>query len=633
MTAVRQLTPPAPTASAPPAERERGAAPSPRSLPAAVPRIGGRAFLGLDRPDLAWLLGLVALAFVIRVATPVYPDFLEHPFTGAPVHASGITTPFNTTGCQSDVPVGPRGGPVKRCGFVFDEVYFPVDAAKDLHQPAIDYFDPEPPLAKLVMAPPIAWLGFTPLAWRIAPAVFGSLLVGIVYLIGRRLRRERYFAVVAAGAVTLDGLAIVESRTGVIDMIAVTFVALFYYAFLLHWQARTPAQWRATLYVGAVVGGLAFGAKLTALAPLAVAVAFLLGRGLERPLLASVPVLQRLRRGDGGAAQVWRSAAGRAAVAHYAAAALLAGVVFVTCFARYSTVTHVVPRYVSCTQATGPQGSSSTEPVALRVVHGIPNPDPVTMVRNTSDAMGAGLQYHEHECRPHPYASRWYTWPIMYHPVLFYYSAQDYVTPAGSAKVASVSDLGNPALWWLGALALLFCAWRMTAGWATLVRVGVGALGTASLTLLIISFRAAQQPDAVSVLVHPGALFALGLAGLAGFAVCTVLAATLNHRFVPAFIVLGYLVAWLMWMPGNESRILFFYHALGSLPLLALGFAYALTALRRARPRIAGHTLHLIAVSRAAIVLVVAAFVFFLPLWTAMPLFSADRTLRLWLSW
>jgi len=573
------------------------------------------------------------LAFTIRVASPIYPDFIEHPWSGAPLHASGIGHPFNTTGCQTEVPVGPHGAPVKRCGFVFDEVYFPVDASKDLHQPAIDYFDPEPPLAKLIMAPPIAFLGFTPVAWRIAPALFGSLLVGIVYLIARRLRRERYFAIVAAGAVAFDGLALVESRTGVIDMIAVALVAFVYYAFLLHWQARTRSQWRATLYVGAVATGLAFGAKLTALAPLAVAVALLLGRGLERPLLARVPRLRRLRRDDGGVARVWRAAAGRAALAHYAAALLLAGVVFVACFARYSTVAHVVPRYVSCTQASGPQGTSSTEPVALRVVHGIPHPDLAAMVGNTIDAMSAGLQYHEHECRPHPYASRWYTWPIVYHPVLFYYSTEGNLTAAGSAKVASVSDLGNPAVWWLGALAVLFCAWRMTAGWRTALRVAVGALGIGSLALLIITFRAAQQPDTVSVLVHPGTLFLLGLAGMAVFAVFCVLAATLNARLVPAFIVLAYLIAWLMWMPGNEVRILFFYHALGSLPFLTLALAYALTALRRARPRLRGHTLELAVVSRAAIILVLAAFVFFLPLWTAMPLFSADRALRLWLSW
>jgi len=45
-----------------------------------------------------------------------------------------------------------------------------------------------------------------------------------------------------------DGLAFVESRTGVIDIIAIALAALLWYAFLLHWQARTRKQWTATLY-------------------------------------------------------------------------------------------------------------------------------------------------------------------------------------------------------------------------------------------------------------------------------------------------------------------------------------------------------------------------------------------------
>ena len=178
------------------------------------------------------------------------------------------------------MPVGPPGvvGGVKVshtdvsvCGYVFDEVYFPVDAAKDLRQPAESYFDPEPPLAKLLMAPPIAFFGFNSWTWRLSTTIFGSLLVGLMYLVALRLRRDRFFALVTALFICFDGLAFVESRTGVIDIIAIFFVALFYYVFLLHWQARTRAQWRTTLYVMAGIAGLAFAAKLTALAPLVVA--------------------------------------------------------------------------------------------------------------------------------------------------------------------------------------------------------------------------------------------------------------------------------------------------------------------------------------------------------------------------
>ena len=118
---------------------------------------------------------------------------------------------------------------VSVCGYVFDEVYFPVDAAKDLRQPAESYFDPEPPLAKLLMAPPIALFGFNSWTWRLSTTIFGSLLVGLMYLVALRLRRDRFFALVTALFICFDGLAFVESRTGVIDIIAIFFVALFYY--------------------------------------------------------------------------------------------------------------------------------------------------------------------------------------------------------------------------------------------------------------------------------------------------------------------------------------------------------------------------------------------------------------------
>ena len=250
-----------------------------------VVRAGLRGFLDLDRFDVIAIVVLVVLSFVLRLASPLFPDFLSG--TGG-VGAFGVGYPYNASECTT-VPVGPHYASVNHCGYVFDEIYFPVDASKDLAQPAQSYFDPEPPLAKLLMAPPIAWWGFDTWTWRASTIFFGSLLVGVIYLIARRLRRDRFFALAAATLLAFDGLAFVESRTGVIDIIAIFLVALFYYFFLLHWQARTRRQWRRTLYLMAAVAGLAFGAKLTALAPLVVGAALLLFRGLAPYLAAGSP--------------------------------------------------------------------------------------------------------------------------------------------------------------------------------------------------------------------------------------------------------------------------------------------------------------------------------------------------------
>lgn len=613
-------------------------------------RTGLRAFLDLDRFDVTAVVVLVVLSFALRFASPIFPNFLSG--TGG-AGAYGVGYPYNATECTS-VPIGPGYKDVNHCGYVFDEIYFPVDAAKDLAQPAESYFDPEPPLAKILMAPPIAWWGFNTWTWRASTVFFGSLLVGVIYLIARRLRRDRFFAVAAGLLMSFDGLAFVEARTGVIDIIAVFFVALFYYVFLLHWQARTRRQWRRTLYVAAVVGGLAFGAKLTMLAPLVVAGALIVFRLLLPQLMSLVPWLRRIAGPRGAESVLWRRAAGGLGPLHYVAALVLMGCVFTATYSRYLTITHPdVYFFTSC----DPAGSGLVgKPITLTppVIHAgtLTLPNPGQAIYNVYEINKASLQYHSKECHSHPYSSRWYTWPIMEHPVLFYYDAG---TPP-SSLVSSVTDMGNPAVWWLGILALLFCVWQLTRG-PNLWRVGVAVLGLGSLVVMLLTFSAAQRWHAPTdyhtsytaaqfvakfnqapssqyeiAAVSPGPLFDVAFVGMILFAAAAALSAVVSRTFVPAFIVLGYVAAWMMWVPGNEDRVLFFYHALGMLIFTVLALAYALTALRRISFPTRRWTVSLAPLAYAGVAVVLVAFVFFYPVWTAAPLSNADHQMRVWVD-
>jgi hypothetical protein len=623
-------------------------------------RAGLRGFLELGRFDVIAVIALVILAFVVRFASPIFPDFLSG--TGT-VSALGVGYP-TTSGAGAEctpVPVGPPGVvagvkvshiDISVCGYVFDEVYFPVDAAKDLRQPAESYFDPEPPLAKLLMTPPIAAFGFNSWSWRLSTTLFGSLLVGIMYLVALRLRRDRFFAIVTALFICFDGLAFVESRTGVIDIIAIFFVALFYYVFLLHWQARTRAQWRTTLYVMAGVAGLAFGAKLTALAPLIVAGGLILARGLSPYIAGFVPWLRRIA-GPGRAETVmWRNAAGPRAVLHYFVAGVVALAIFCACFSRYETIQHEdVYFFNGCNPAVaGLPGTPKTLDVPVMRVGSLTVPNPVEAIDNIIQINAASLRYHAEECHSHPYSSLWLTWPIMEHPVLFYASS------TSSGAETEVTDMGNPAIWWLGIMALLFCVWRMTRGpnwWRLLVPlIGLGSLGA----MMIIyqsavrfhdpknfntSYTAAQfvakfnmQPSSQYEIARtlPGTWFAVAFVAMIIFAGLVTLSAVISRRFVPAFIVLGYIASWMMWVPGNERRVLFFYHALGMLLFTALALAYLLTAVRRLRIPIGGREVSLAPVSYALIGAVLAAFIFFYPIWTAMPQSGADQQMRTWVD-
>jgi hypothetical protein len=609
-------------------------------------RAGLRGFLELTWVDVVMVVGLTLLAFALRFWSPILPNFLGGAAPGAPalqvvgVAAAGTSA---TAACDT-VEFGSGDHTVEGCGAVFDERFFPIDAADDLHSPAISYFSPVPPLVKLLMTPSIALLGFNPLGWRMTQVVTGSLLVGLMYLIALRLRRDRFFAIVASLLVCLDGLAFVESRIGLLDIPAIFFSALVWYLLLLHWQARTRRQWRITLYVTAAALGLALAAKLTAIAPLAVAVALIGARGLAPYAAAAWPALRRLAGPRSYETVLWREAAGRRAVLHYAAGIVLVGMVFCAADSRYLTIPHDVGSYTTgCNPEvagipTLPYPNDVTLlPVPVTTLKGLSVPNVPQAIANIVQLNEAELRYEALDCHGNPTGSRWYTWPVMQQPVLMYYQSTPLLDNPGQG-VAIITDMGNPAVWWLGLLALLFCVWRMTAGPRKL-RFGVCALMVASLTTMIVTFHAAEPPtspvsgyELSSPLGPLSPLFYVGFAGMFVFAGAATTFAVVSRRFVPAFIVLGYTAAWLMWALGNKMTVLYYYLALGMLIFAALALAYMLTAMRGVRFYVFGRWWSLAPLAFAGIAVVVAAFIFFYPIWTAVPLTSPDAHMRLWVD-
>ena len=153
---------------------------------------------------------------------------------------------------------------------------------------------------------------------------------------------------------------------------------------------------------------------------------------------------------------MWRNAAGPRAVLHYFVAGVVALAIFCACFSRYETIQHEdVYFFNGCNPAVaGLPGTPKTLDVPVMRVGPLTVPNPVEAIDNIIQITAASLRYHAEECHSHPYSSLWLTWPIMEHPVLFYASS------TSSGAVTEVTDMGNPAIWWLGIAALLFCVWR-----------------------------------------------------------------------------------------------------------------------------------------------------------------------------
>src|SRR5690606_17897062 len=64
--------------------------------------------------------------------------------------------------------------------------------------------------------------------------------------------------------------------------------------------------------------------------------------------------------------------------------------------------------------------------------------------------------YHSKLVATHSFSSPWWQWPVMVRPVWYYSGPQ---LPAG--KVASITAFGNPAVWWVGIVALVYSVYSM----------------------------------------------------------------------------------------------------------------------------------------------------------------------------
>lgn len=121
--------------------------------------------------------------------------------------------------------------------FIFDEVYY-VDGARDLLKYGVEIsgskpeFIVHPPLGKWMIASGIKVFGDNPFGWRIATAVVGSLLILVIALVAHKLFRDPLLTGLASALMALDGLALVHSRTSLLDNFLTFFILLATYFFI-----------------------------------------------------------------------------------------------------------------------------------------------------------------------------------------------------------------------------------------------------------------------------------------------------------------------------------------------------------------------------------------------------------------
>ena len=282
-------------------------------------------------------------------------------------------------------------------GFVFDEVYY-VDGARDLIKYGVEVsgskpeFIVHPPMGKWMIASGIKFFGDSEFGWRITSAVFGTLLILLIALIAHKLF---YSPILTAGAsllMALDGLALVHSRTALLDLFLTFFILLA----TLFWIVNKP-------WATGIALGLALATKWSALYFIALFFVIALYRIFTYHHIKEMP-----------------GAIGRKVISHL----VLPGVVYVATWWGWFASSRGWDR----------RWSGNTISSFLHYQKEI-------------------LNFHTHLTLNHGYQSNPWTWSLMLRPTSFFYQEGG---SCGAPKCSQeILALGTPILWWAGTLALL----------------------------------------------------------------------------------------------------------------------------------------------------------------------------------
>jgi dolichyl-phosphate-mannose--protein O-mannosyl transferase len=330
-------------------------------------------------------------------------------------------------------------------GLVFDEIFYARDACwYVIGSPAVCEITglasrTHPPLGKWLIGSGIALFGYDPFGWRVAVAAAGTLSVALLYVLARRLMA----AIVTPTAATVGALAagvllatdflhLVHSRVGMLDAFIGLFVIGAVLAVVLDRDRPRPAVRRAWWWWA----GLGRPWRLLAGVCLGAAAATKWSGAYVAPAVIGLVVAWEIadaRRRDPGTG--WGAAIGHAFRREALPTIALLG---------------IVPLVVYVASYTGRMpGELLAAPW-----------DPASVWNGIWQHQRAMLDFHTELGGNHPYESPPWSWLVLKRPVAYWFSDE-----GGSYR--EILALGNPAVWWPGAVALLALLgtwWR--SGWA-----------------------------------------------------------------------------------------------------------------------------------------------------------------------
>ncbi len=323
----------------------------------------------------------------------------------------------------------------------FDEIYH-ARTGYEFLKASVPYETSHPPLGKVMMSAGIALFGMTPFGWRFAGALAGILMLPGMYLIGKQLTKKTRIAVLSCMLMTLDCMHLTQTQIATIDSFPVLFI-IFAYFFMLRFIQTDLTREKLTVSLkNLALSGLFMGMSIASkwigiYAGAGLAVLFfwhcIRMIRIQRNAEAlngqdGIPDAEKLRLKEmtvsGGSISAPRRVAVLCAwcVLFFAAVPVLIYLLSYIPYMAYNKQIHSLGDYLAAVWKSQ---------IGMFNYHNTP---------------GLGMD--------HPFYSPWWQWPVMGKPM--YYASKLYL-PADYPVHHSIFAFGNPAVWFGGLAALVYC--------------------------------------------------------------------------------------------------------------------------------------------------------------------------------
>lgn len=174
-----------------------------------------------NKVDMAWSLRYIGIVFSgedTHVNEIVIVDSDGNPVM--PANASDRPYLFDEQNKYPDVPT-------YYYRMMFDEIYHGRTGYEFLHNLSI-YENTHPPLGKTIIAGGIAVFGMNPFGWRIMVAIFGTLMVPLMYIFAWKISKRSDTALMGGVLLSAECMHFTLSRIATIDIIVALFILMMF---------------------------------------------------------------------------------------------------------------------------------------------------------------------------------------------------------------------------------------------------------------------------------------------------------------------------------------------------------------------------------------------------------------------